>query len=358
MFKRILVPLDGSVRAERAISMAARVARAYQSSVVLLQVVEDIRKYGMYIPQYPFSARQEFEADMMAEATSYLEGITQCSELVGLTTETKAFSGLAASTILDVAQSHAIDLIVLCSRGRTGIKRWMLGSVAQKVVRYSPVPVLVLREDEALLVDSSPAFPLPLHALVALDESALARTVLAPTAYLISALAAPAQGILHLVYVEQPGTSQSEAVQFSERGGQQHGEARVSNHLLQVREYLRAVKDQFCNGPGTALHLSVTCSVIVHEDVAEALIRFAEEGDGVEDAEVFGGCDLIAMATHGRGGLQRWAMGSITERVLGSSRLPMFIVRPQETAVQEQPQGEEEEHSLMKPTERERKPYR
>jgi hypothetical protein len=88
------------------------------------------------------------------------------------------------------------------------------------------------------------------------------------------------------------------------------------------------------------------------------LIRFAEEGDGVEDAEVFGGCDLIAMATHGRGGLQRWAMGSITERVLGSSRLPMFIVRPQETAVQEQPQGEEEEHSLMKPTERERKPYR
>lgn len=146
MFKRILVPLDGSVRAERAIPIAARVARAYQSSVVLLQVVEDIRKYGMYLPQYPFSVRQEFEADILAEATSYLKATTQGSDLVGIATETKALSGLAASTILHMAESQASDLIILCSRGRTGVTRWMLGSVAQKVVRQSPVPVLVLNE--------------------------------------------------------------------------------------------------------------------------------------------------------------------------------------------------------------------
>src|SRR5260370_17620760 len=108
MFKRILVPLDGSVRAERAISMAARVARAYQSSIMLLRVVEDVRQYGIYLPQYPISVRQEFEAEMMAEATSYLEGISQCSELLGVATEPKAPSRIPRPPTLYVAHSQPI----------------------------------------------------------------------------------------------------------------------------------------------------------------------------------------------------------------------------------------------------------
>ena len=114
----------------------------------------------------------------------------------------------------------------------------------------------------------------------------------------------------------------------------------MNDHLLQMREYLRAVKDQLCAGPAAALQLSVTCSVVVHEDIAEALIRFAEQGEEVADVEGFGGCDLIAMATHGRGGWQRLVKGSITQRVLGASRLPLFIVRPRETEAQEHRLGE------------------
>jgi nucleotide-binding universal stress UspA family protein len=307
----------------------------------LLRVVEDVRQYGMYLPQYPFSLRQEFEARMKAEATSYLDGTTQRGELVGITTKTKALSGMVVSTILAVAQSQAIDLIVLCSRGRRGIKRWVFGSVAQEVARSSPVPVLIVHEDEAPLADAASACPRPLHALVALDSSAFARTVLVPTAHIVSALAAPAQGVFHLVYVAQPGTSRSHAVQLSGREGQQQGEACVNDHLLQMREYLRAVKDQLCAGPAAALQLSVTCSVVVHEDIAEALIRFAEQGEEVADEEGFGGCDLIAMATHGRGGWQRLVKGSITQRVLGASRLPLFIVRPREIEAQEHRLGEE-----------------
>jgi len=58
-------------------------------------------------------------------------------------------------------------------------------------------------------------------------------------------------------------------------------------------------------------------------------------------AGVFGGCDIIAMATHGRGGLERWAMGSVTERVLGATQLPLLVVRPQEAESKQELNGEE-----------------
>lgn len=86
-------------------------------------------------------------------------------------------------------------------------------------------------------------------------------------------------------------------------------------------------------GEAARLDLTVTSSVVVHLDVADTLIRMAEHGEFVEDIAGFEGCDVIAMTTHGRSGPQRWVMGSITERVLGATRLPLLIVRshqPQE----------------------------
>lgn len=344
MFKRILVPLDGSVRAERAIPIAARIARAYQGKVVLVRVVEDIPKYGMYLPQYPFSVRQEFEADMMAEATSYLEAMTQGSDLVGITTETKALSGLAASTILDMAELQASDLIILCSRGRTGVTRWVLGSVAQKVVRQSPVPVLVLNE-HAIMPPPSRAGS-PFRALVPLDGSLLSEAVLEPTAWLVAALAAPAAGSLHLLRVvgilplyEQVYSEAYLATMMQEEAQQE------------AQAYLKSLVQRMREGELANLHLSLTSSVTVSSEVAGTIMRVAEH---VEAEEGAGGYDLIAMATHGRGGFERWAMGSITERVLGVSRLPLFIVRPQEINAQAQSKGKEEEPAVVEPPERER----
>jgi len=89
------------------------------------------------------------------------------------------------------------------------------------------------------------------------------------------------------------------------------------------------------------LKLAVTESVAVDVDAANALIRVADNGEDAEGAGVFGGCDIIAMATHGRGGLQRWAMGSVTERVLGATQLPLLIVRPQEVETGQEVHDEE-----------------
>ncbi len=100
-----------------------------------------------------------------------------------------------------MAHGKHVDLIVMCSHGRTGFKRWTLGSVAQKVARHSPLPVLLLRERSPESIDLQADRTHALRALVALDGSSFAEAALMPAAHLITALASPGQGALHLAQV-------------------------------------------------------------------------------------------------------------------------------------------------------------
>src|SRR5713101_5411625 len=90
--------------------------------------------------------------------------------------------------------------------------------------------------------------------------------------------------------------------------------------------------------------LSITWSVAGNTDVADALMRVAEQGSVDRGYSIFGGCDILALATHGRSGIRRWVLGSVTERVLGHTKLPLLIVRPQQEQltpiVSEPAQGE------------------
>ena len=81
-----------------------------------------------------------------------------------------------------------------------------------------------------------------------------------------------------------------------------------------------------------AHHLPVTWSLRVDTDIASALLQIAEQGDDTEGAGTFGGCDLIAISSHGRSGFQRWTLGSITERLLHATRRPILIVHPPQPA--------------------------
>ena len=203
MFKRIIVPLDGSNRAERAIPVAARIARASEGSIILLRVVTIPLEIGsQVIPLSGFSSTT-LDDDINA-ATNYLAAIARCDELDGIGVKMKVLTGAAAQKILDVVEEDQADLVVMCSHGDTGIKRLMLGSVAQKVARHSTVPVLVLRQDGSVPVSSYPDHLRPLRAVmavVALDGSALAEAALMPAASLVMALAAPARGSLQLTRV-------------------------------------------------------------------------------------------------------------------------------------------------------------
>jgi nucleotide-binding universal stress UspA family protein len=323
MFQRILVPLDGSTRAERAIPVAARIARASRGSVILVRVVSTIIEFWPYMAPQP-ALTQMANDTALTGAEQYLSAVSK-TIVDDIPTETVALFGPPAPTILAAAHSHQADLIVLCSHGYTGMTRWLLGSVAEKVARHSAVPVLILREGGAVPAGPHPDATRPLRALVPLDGSVHAKTALEPAASLIAALAAPAPGALHLVRVVKPLTAEYEAKNFKERVESEQFLHKAKSYLSMTVEHLH----ERLIAPAIAdLNLTITWSVAVDTDVAEALIRLAENGEDAEGAGVFGGCDVIAMATHGYSGVQRWAMGGLTERVLGATKLPLLIVRP------------------------------
>ena len=323
MFKRILVPLDGSALAERALPVAARLARATGGSVVLVRVANALFTHSSYRASAP-SISEAVDAELH-DMERYLNTLAGSEMLAGIETETKALFGSAAPTILSVAYSYHVDLIVMTGQGKTGLKRWVLGSVTQKVVRHSPIPVFVLHAAGPIPAGPHPDGR-PLRALVPLDGSALAKAALVPAAQLVAELSAPARGALHLMRVVKPPT----LVEKQAQGDQEQIERLRENALHRAKTYLDSVTGHLREGPLAGLNLAVTWSVAVDDDVAQAILRMAENGEDAEGAGVSGRCDLVAMATHGRSGLQHWVLGSVTERVLSASNLPILIVRPEE----------------------------
>jgi nucleotide-binding universal stress UspA family protein len=316
MFQRILIPLDGLTRAERVIPVAARLAHASGGSVILVRVVSKSSGLWPSVAQQTSLAQQVLAADL-AQAERYLAGVATSPELEGVPTESEVRFGPTDSTILTVAAASQADLIVLCSHGYTGITRRIMGSVAEKLARDASMPVLVLREDGPVPGAAHPDASRPLRALVPLDGSAHAKAALEPAASLLAALAVPAPGVLHLVRVVQPVTTDIE------EGGMLTASAKARRYLSATAEHIRA---GFVAPAVAQLNLDVTWSVAVDTYVAETLIRTAENAEATEGEEVLGDCDVIALATHGRDGLQRWVMGSVTEQVLRDTKLPLLVV--------------------------------
>lgn len=307
MFQRVLVPLDGSVRAEQALPVAVRLARAMGGSLLLVQVVSPPIDFSGGMAPVPLITGQVVESEMTG-ASDYLKAVTMRPELAGIEVTTEVLFGIPAQLLTQSARVHGSDLVVLCSHGRTGLTRWALGSVAHTLVHQSDVPVLVLRQDDMLAhVEKR-----PFRTLVPLDGSELAEAALAPAATLTATLTAPARGELHLVQVVKAFHSTTEEGFVSELNEETRHRAR--SYLASVAERVQTTE----MGHG----LTVTFAVELASDVASVLLGVAEQADA-------GGSDLIAISTHGRSGLERWVMGSVTDRLLNTTTLPILIVRPQ-----------------------------
>ena len=324
MFKRILVPLDGSHRAEQALPVAARLAQASGGMVVLLRVVGMANQFANYVAMEPLITEREIDI-RLEEAKDYLRNLVRSGAMCGVDTKTLVFFGQPAANILSVVDSQKIDLVVMCSHGYTGMTRWLMGSVAEKVAHSASAPVLVLREGKPPLANLRPDGSGSLRIFVPLDGSARAEAAIAPAAQLIAALTAPGRGALHLTHVVvMPGIEQ---MSQSERETILHDAKQyLSSTVEAMREDLLADYD-------AGLNLSITWSVTIDDDIAAGIVRVAENGEDAAGTGVFGGCDMIAMATHGYSGLQRLALGSMTERVLHSTTLPLLIVRPPDVVV-------------------------
>jgi nucleotide-binding universal stress UspA family protein len=317
MFRSILVPLDGSLLSESALPAAGRIARASGGRLILATVISVpiLSSTGEYDPVSSEQVDVEWR-----DAEDYLQRVTQLPLLADIDTRSTVDIGSAETALQEAIASSQCDLLVMTSHGRTGLARWALGSIASHLVRYADVPVLVFREQGPKLESPHPDMEHLFRVLVCLDSSEFAEAALAPAAQLALALGGgtergtpPArQAGLHLVLVIPP----SEGDRSSRP---------PALGLADAKEYLAAVADRM-KQEYPALTLSWT--VGVGADVAKAIVRVAESGEDVEGAGVFGGCDVVALSTHGRTGIARWTMGSVTERVLDSSNLPALVVRP------------------------------
>ena len=322
MLKRILVPLDGSPLAESALAVAARIAHSSDGTIVLLRVIGVPTTYTPYVYGSDMAQSPQLAQDLIdmeqENAEKYLAEIARLDILMGIQVESTVIPGSAGMSILDTAKEEKVDLIVMSSHGEMGFKRLALGSVAQHVSRHSPVPVLVLQGDGSapLSAFSDPKHPLrSITALVALDGSELAEASLEPVAYLVAALATPAQGTLLLSTV---ANKQADRIK--------HGTEEYMRD--EAKKYLIGIGERLQGSDIGKLNLVIEWSIEESKDVANALVEAAESGKVIESSHEFTSCDLIAIATHGRGGLKRLMAGSVTEHVLGSTRLPMLIVRP------------------------------
>jgi nucleotide-binding universal stress UspA family protein len=153
MYKKIMVPLDGSKLAECALAHAESIAKSCAAGeVVFVRVVEPV-----YLPARAIGdsmaitaedmkeARKGIEANEKAAAKKYLEGVAKRAELGDLKAKTEIVVGKAADALADYAKKKNVDLIIISTHGRSGASRWVWGSVSDRILRSACVPVLMVR---------------------------------------------------------------------------------------------------------------------------------------------------------------------------------------------------------------------
>jgi len=277
MLNKILVPLDGSPLAERALTYATALAGATGANLLLVRAAFSHTLAGVDPRERQLGALQEAEA--------YLQQIATKVRDQGFACETVARYGHAAECITESARTRHVDLIVMATHGRTGPGRWVLGSVAEAVVAASPIPVLVQRAwqplfGKALLSDKP-------RVIVPLDGSAFAETALETAASLAEDLHAK----LILVSVEEDPAG-----------------------LHADRPYLPMVRTRLAEKyPQLAIDTDM---------------RVGDAAFGVEQMVAQHEAALVVMATHGRGGARRAILGSVAGKLVQQCDVPLVLMRP------------------------------
>jgi nucleotide-binding universal stress UspA family protein len=302
MLSTILVPLDGSALAEQALPFAERVARATRARLLLARVVP------------PFSAA---ETSIALEARENLEEVASRLRRAEITVEVAVREGDAATQIVGTVEARGADLIIMSTHGRSGVGRWLYGSVADAVIRLAQVPVVLIPPAVSV---QWPTARRP-RVLVPLDQSRLSEAVLGPAVELATGL--DAELVLAEV-VTWPPLVYSDPIELLPYDPEEQ--------LAEARGYLAAVATRLRESGAC-----VRCRVEVGSTPAATIVQLARD----EHA------DLIAMATHGRSGLARVVLGSTTTGTLQHAGVPLLIVRPTELQTA-QPTVREPHASLLK----------
>jgi nucleotide-binding universal stress UspA family protein len=286
MYNKILAALDGSTLAEQILPYARLFAEAYGTAVELLRVEDPDARPPFWPPQ---------------PGADYFKEISTRYFPPSLRVDRLAESGKPAQVIVERAQADPSCLIAMTTHGLSGMRRWLLGSVASRVVQSAANPVLLIRA-----VDEPAAEICLKTVLVPLDGSALAERILP---HIIS-LAKKMKLAVELVRVNDSPADAYPAV-----------DAIYLDALNRHREAARREAESYLEEKAQALRaegLDRVTSRPVEGNPAEKIIELARNTPH----------NLVAMSTHGRSGVGRWVIGSIAEKVIQYSQDPVLIVRP------------------------------
>ena len=297
MFDHILVPLDGSSLAECVLPHVVAIARALGARVTLLQVLER-PKSNQGSTQFVDPLSWYMGA---AEARTYLDGLSTRLREAGLQVECSFLQGQAAGRIIEFAQNHAVDLIVLSSHGRSGLSGWNVSSIVLKIILRSYLSVMIVRAYQPQPHDLTGLRYRRL--LVPLDCSQRAECVLS----LATGLARFYEAELLVVHVVNRPQMPRWAPLTSEESELVH--KIVECNRLEATRYLKQLQP--------SLDVSVRTHLAISDHAAETL------HDLVEQADV----DLVVLSAHGYSGGAKWPYGSMVVNFIGYGATPLLIVQ-------------------------------
>jgi len=296
MYTRMLIPLDESKVAEQVLPYARCLAKALAVPVELLEVIDP---EALNVLARPEEGR--YIDTLVDEKThtskSYLQTIARSFE--GVHVNCVVENGKAEERVIERAAADKDTLIVMATHGRSGIQRWLLGSVASKVLHGATNHVLLVRAQESGTVDGQAVLT---SIVVPLDGSALAEQVLPHVVELAKRLIAKL--VLMRAYALPPAVTPDEYGTYMEE--------LVKSLETETLDYL-AQKIKAVKSTGLANVEPVACFGYG----AEEIIKLGRQTPD----------NLIAMCTHGRSGIKHWVLGSVTERVVQHSGDPVLIIR-------------------------------
>lgn len=297
MYAKILVPLDGSDSAEKVLPYARSLSSALKLPVELLAVI-DLSEMAAHV-----SAGKARYLDSMIEAgvrssKEYLQRIART--FTGANVKCSIEKGRPHEVIAERAAADKNALVSMATHGRSGLNRWLLGSVTEKVLRTTSSPLLLVRAAEEAKTEGQEVLN---SVIVPLDGSELAESVLPTVAQLAREL-------------------KLEVILFRAYSIPYNAYANEGYYAVNFEEIATILKDE------TVDYLEKKTAEMKRLGVPE-VSYVAKEGLAADEIISLGrgtSNNLIAMSTHGRSGVKRWALGSVTEIVVRHSGDPVLVL--------------------------------
>jgi nucleotide-binding universal stress UspA family protein len=297
--RHFLVPLDGSGFGETALALAAAVAERKGRALTMVTVRPQTAH-----PDISATMSATIETCSRTHAQAYLESAAeQVRRRFNIELRTAVLEGEAATGIAEHALADPPELIVMSTHGRSGPSRLFLGSVADRLVRELHCPFILVRPSTP---PAEVELPAAARVLVPLDGSPLAESVLDEVERLFS----PGLATLHLVRAVDPVAAFPMGAPMPLPP--------MEPELVEVR---RAAAREYLEGTAWKLRRAgwrVEYKVVTEWRPATAVLSYAEAHE----------CDLIAIATRGRGGAQRLFLGSVADKVIRGAATPVLVVNP------------------------------